>query len=220
MSTSAAADLSAIAVNSDTVRLYWRQCYIPDPPERPNPRYVQGARPSRWRTPRGTLYVAQDTVTVMAEHCRNNALDVEDADPTGGIGLTPGNFAYFAAQPVGNPLDARAVFQIEVTFARLADLRSPQALAVLSAMGVDADDLLADDYGPCPDIAQAGERLGWQAIRARSAARPDGTAVAIFHDAFPAADDWRPVDPEARPTIRTAFLTRYRLGERPAWLGT
>jgi hypothetical protein len=145
-------------------------------------------------------------------------MDVADADPTGSVGLTVGNFTHFARQAVGNPLDARAVFEVDVSFERMVDLRTSKALAVLNAFGIKPEDLVVDNYGPCPAIAVAGEQLGWQAIRAQSAAYTAGTAVAIFRDAFPPRDAWRLVEAEGRPTVRTAFLTRYRASERPAWL--
>jgi hypothetical protein len=96
-----------------------------------------------------------------------------------------------------------------------ADLQSPLALAALRDIGVSAAD---DDNGPCPAIARAGEQLGWQAVRARSAANPDGTALGIFHDGFPPREHWHIEADATRPSVRTAYLTRYRAGERPAWL--
>jgi hypothetical protein len=211
--------LAAVPVGPRVLRVYVRHCYIPVGAD-PDPLWVNPDVASRWWTPRGSLYVAEDTETVMAEHCRNSAEEVRAADPTGGVGLNAGNFAFYAAQPVREPLPARALFSVRVTFDRLADLRSPLALDALRDIGVSAEDLLADDYGPCTAIAQAGEELGWQAIRARSAANPDGTALAIFHDAFPPRERWHVEADATRPSVRTAYLTRYRAGARPAWLAT
>jgi hypothetical protein len=211
------AALAALSVGPRVVRVYLRHCFIPAAGD-PDAMWVNAAVPSRWWTPRGSLYVAEDPDTVMAEHCRNSAVGVQAADPTGGVGLNARNFAFYAAQPVGDPLPARALFSVSVAFARLADLRSPLALDALRDLGVSAPDLLADDYGPCPAIAQAGEQLGWQAIRAQSAANPAGTALAIFRDAFPPPASWRVETAATRPSVRTAYLTRYRAGERPAWL--
>ena len=87
---------------------------------------------------------------------------------------------------------------MRVTFNRLADLRSPLPLDALRDIGVSAEDLIADDFGPCPAIAQAGEELGQDAFR---------------HERAGAS---RPTQ-RAR-SVRTAYLTRYRAGERPAWL--
>lgn len=219
MSALAAADIAAIPVGPLTVRVYLRHCFLPAGAD-PDPLWVNAAVPSRWWTPAGTLYVAEDTTTVMAEHCRNNAVAVADADPTGGVGLTAANFGFYAPRAVGPPLDARAVYSVEVAFDRLADLRSPAALDALAELGIATDDLLADDYGPCPALAQAGEQAGWQAVRAPSAANPEGVAVAIFEAARPGRTLWKPELDAARPSVRTAYLTRYRVGERPAWLAS
>jgi RES domain len=209
--------LAAVPAGPRVVRVYLRHCFIPAAGD-PDPLWVNPALPSRWWTPRGTLYVAEDPDTVMAEHCRNSPTGVQDADPTGGVGLNANNFGFYAAAPVGDPLPARALYMVDAAFARLADLRSPLAAEALRGLGISADDLLADDYGPCPALAQAGEQLGWQAIRARSAANPDGTALAIFRAAFPLPAAWRMQLAAARPSVRTAYLTRYRAGERPGWL--
>jgi hypothetical protein len=217
VSAPAAAELAGVPVGAKTVRVYLRHCFIPAAGD-PDPLYVNAAVGSRWWTPRGTLYLAEETETVMAEHCRNNPDSVFAADPTGGVGLNPQNFAAYAARPVGDPLPARALFSVDVDFDELADLRSPAALAALGRIGIDAGDLLDDGYGPCPALAQAGERLGWQAIRAPSAAYTDGTALAVFHDAFPPAAHWRVDAAAVRPSVRVAYLTRYRARQRPAWL--
>jgi hypothetical protein len=212
-----AADLAAVPVGRRTVRVYLRQCFIP-PDGNADPLWVNPAVPSRWWTPEGTLYVAEEQETVLAEHCRNNAGDVQTADPTGGVGLNTANLTAYVAQPVGVPLLARAMFSVEVTFDRMADLRSAGALGALAAMDINEDDLLADDYGPCPALAQAGQALGWQAIRSRSAAWADGSCVAVFDGAFPPAAAWRLEEATVRPSVRIALLTRYRDGERAGWL--
>jgi hypothetical protein len=212
------AALAAVPAGPRTLRVYLRHCHIPADGH-PDPLSVSPDVPSRWRTESGTLYVAEDAETVMAEHCRNRPTEVRDADPTGGVGLNVANFPFYASRPVGDPLPSRALYSVEVVFERLADLRSQPALDALADLRVSASDLIADDVGPCPAIAQAGERLGWQAIRARSAANLDGTALAIFRDAFPPRERWRVETDTTRPSVRIAYLTRYRAGHRPAWLG-
>jgi hypothetical protein len=217
VSALAAHALAALPAGPRVVRVYLRHCFIPAAGD-PDPLWVNAALSSRWWTPRGSLYVAEEVETVMAEHCRNRAGEVAAADPTGGVGLNSRNFGFYAAGPVGDPLPARALYSVDVEFERLADLRSPLALDTLADLGISADDLLADDYGPCPAIAQAGEELGWQAIRAASAANLDGTALAVFHDSFPPRERWRMQQVATRPSVRVAYLTRYRAGERPGWL--
>jgi hypothetical protein len=216
--TAVADALSRVPAASATVRLYLRHCYIPGSGA-PDPLWVSAGSPSRWWTPAGTLYVAEDPDTVMAEHCRNNAVAVAEADPTGGVGLTAENLRFYAPRPVGPPLVARALFSVQVAFDRLADLRSAAAQAALASAGVESDDLLADDFGACPDIAQAGERLGWEALRAPSAALDGGIAVAVFDRAYPPRDRWRLENEAVRPSVRVAVLTRYRAGQRPSWIG-
>ena len=113
------------------------------------------------------------------------------------------------------------MFSVDVAFAHVADFTDPAGQAALQAAGVanPAVDLLDDGYEPCPQIAKAGHALGWQAVRARSAALVGGVTLSIFHGAWPAAAAWNLEELSARPSVGTAYLTRYRAGERPAWLG-
>jgi len=120
-----------------------------------------------------------------------------------------------------SPLESRwtrALYSVAMAFQRLADLRSPLALDALGDVGISAADLLADDYGACPTIATRGEQLGWQAIRAQSAANPEGTVLAIFGDGCQPLERWHVEGAATRPSVRTAYLTRYRAGQRAAWL--
>lgn len=219
MSAVTADALDAVPIGPLATRIYLRHCHIPPPPEDPDPLWINAAAPSRWQSPGGTLYVAEDDETVMAEYCRNTAHVLKAADPTGGVGLNPHNFAHFASQPVGDPLPARAVFSVEIELDRVADIRGADAQEALRVKGIQPDDLLADDYGPCPALAQVGEGLGWQAVRAQSAANTRGTALAVFHGSHPAAPIWRVELEAGRPSVRIAYLTRYKAGERPLWLG-
>jgi hypothetical protein len=212
--------LDAIDVEPLITRIYIRQCYIPTPPEEPDPLWIDASAPSRWRTPSGTLYVAEDLETAMAEYCRNSSALVDAADPTGGVGLNRNNFQFYAGDAIGDPLQQRAIFSTEVAFERVADLRSSEAREALRSLGIAERDLVADDYGPCPQLATLGEASGWQAVRAESAANNAGTAIAIFNGAFPTREFWRLVEPAMRPTVRIAYLTRYKSRERPAWLAS
>lgn len=218
MSVLTADVLEAFEAQPLATRVYFRQCYVPAPPAPPDPLWINAAAPSRWQTPAGTLYVAEGVDTVMAEYCRNDAAAVSAADPTGGAGLTLNNFNYFAAQAVGDPVPVRALFSVDVELDCVVDFLSDAAQARLAAIGIEPVELLADDYGPCPQLAQLGEQLGWQAIRARSAADVDGVAIAIVHGSHPAAHLWHTEADAVRPSVRIAYLTRYKAGERPAWL--
>jgi len=140
------------------------------------------------------------------------------ADPTGGIGLAPANFGFFAPRPLGVPVDARAIFEVRFRVAQLADLTTPAAADALAAAGMNPVELQADDYGRCPEVTQFGESHGWQAIRAPSAALDGGVCVAVMGGHHPDRNLWRILTPAARPTVAVAYLTRYRAGERPAWL--
>jgi RES domain-containing protein len=211
------AELAAMPVSPAEVRAYVRHCYVP-PAGSPDPLWVSASQPSRWRTVGGTLYLAEDAQTAWAESCRARAAQVAAADPTGSVGLGQANLAYYAPQPLGLPVDARALFEVTFRVDRLVDLTTPEAMAVLVAAGLSEAELFADDYGRCPDVAQYGEAHGWEAVRAPSAALEDGVCFAVMPGHHPAHGLWRILLPAARPTVATAYLTRYRDGERPAWL--
>jgi hypothetical protein len=220
MSATSADDdaLDAIEVRDARIRAYIRHCYLPASGQ-PDPLYVNAAQESRWHTAGGTLYLAEDENTVWAEMCRVRASQVLLADPTGGVGLAPANFAFYGPRTLDDPVDRRALLQVEFRVDALADLTTSESGAVLGDMGLTDADLLADDYGPCPRIAKAGERLGWHAIRARSAALDGGVCLAVFHRHHPPRVLWRTLRDSARPVVAIAYLTRYRAGERPPWLG-
>lgn len=210
--------LAGVPTTPRTLTLYYRHVYIP-PREPPDPLRTS-SQPSRWATGRGTLYATTSEPAAWAEYCRRHAADVERADVTGGIGINRVNFGAYAARAVPAPLPARALFGVEVRFQRLADLTRPGTLSALERTGFDPADLLADDYGACPEVASAGERLGWEAILAPSAAwrHADGSSVAIFHGAKPPRADFRVLHRAARPSVAVAYATTYRQDERPGWL--
>ena len=203
------------------ITVYLRQCFLPTDGSAPDPLRTNPMVSSRWQTEEGTLYVAGDEITVWAEQCRNAAASVQEADPTGGVGLNAGNMAFYAPQQLADPVATRALYSVDVTLDQVADVTDVDVQDALRAAGVDdpGTDLIADDFGTCPQIAVAGANLGWQAVRAPSAARVGGIALAIFHHAWPPREDWNIKEPSARPTIAIAYLTRYRAGQRPPWLG-
>lgn len=191
-----------------------RHCYIPAAGH-PDPLRVSAAMRSRWQTAGGTLYLADGDVTVWAEYCRHCASDVAAADPTGGVGLRDVNFSLYGPRALREPVSARALFEVTVSMDRVADLTGFGARQLLADEGVD---VLADDYGVCPAIASQVAANGWQALRVPSAAYPGGVCVAVLPGCFPARKSCRMVMDFARPKVATAYLTRYRLGERPGWL--
>jgi hypothetical protein len=217
--------LSEVPVAPLAVTRYYRQCRIGSPA---NPLDVRASVPSRWHTHEGTLYLADandpdrgaDT-TAWAEYCRYVPDRIDQADPTGTVGLDPANFAFYEGRELGPPVVARALFTVSQGFPAVADLTTAAARQGLRAAGVDPDtDLLADDYGPCPDIAKVGcARLGWKAVRYASAALPGATCLAVFRGSLPPAAAFKLVTGNGRPTVAVAYVTRYKAGERPSWLG-
>jgi hypothetical protein len=211
------AELGALVLTSAAVRAYLRHVYLPGS-ALPDPLWVNASMPSRWQTAGGTLYLAEDAETVWAESCRSRATAISDADPTGGVGLHPRNFNYYAGRPLGPPVDARALFEVTFVVERMADLTDPANQAVLARAGMSVDALIAVDYRRCTQLARYGEANGWQAIRAPSAAYEDGVCVAVLAGHHPDRGLWHILLDAARPTVAVAYLTRYRVGERPGWL--
>ena len=197
--------------------LWWRHCYLPFNPRTQDPQYVDPGTPSRWQTKEGTLYLGDRSTTVWCEYLRNSPRQVRRADPTGGLGLASESQVRALAR---EPLDIarRGLWRVEVEFNRVVNLTSDAGLDVLQTAGVAPDELLADDYGPCPDIASQHARLGWQAVIAPSAALDRGRCVAVFSPHHPARRRWEMVEQAAVPTVLHAYLTRYRAGEEPFWL--
>lgn len=210
--------LAAIDMSAAEMRAYLRQCFI-SASGMSDPLYTDPRQFSRWHTDEGTLYLAEEEETVWAEACRVRAWQIAEADPTGGIGLADANFEFYGPRPLGPPVDLRALYEVTVEVGALADLTTTTSRRTLATVGIGDGDLLADDYGPCPDIAKLGQQLGWEAIRAPSAALVGGTCVAVLPGHHPPRERWRKLRDSARPIIAVAYLTRYRAGERPAWLG-
>jgi hypothetical protein len=199
------------------VTVYFRHVHIPAQ-SKPNPLRV-GSSASRWATS-WSLYTANAIHVVWAEYCRNFADDVDAADPTGGINVNRENITGLAQLEVGDPLPRRALYRMTFRFEALADLTTDAARQTLEEAGFAVEDFLADDYGACPALAQLGVSLGWQALRAPSAAwrAGDGFCIAVFEPGREALLRFRELARGARPTIAVAASTTYRAGERPRWL--
>ena len=127
--------------------LAFRQCH-PEHASVAETVRASAAFPSRFTPPGGrfgALYVALAPETAMAELRRR------------------------AAQ-LGVPLGAlapRAMLTLAVRLRRVLDLTDP---TVRAAWGLTADDLAADDYGRCQEVATAAREDGYEAIRYPSAA--------------------------------------------------
>jgi hypothetical protein len=208
---------SAVELVSRTVEVYFRHVFIPSRGD-PDPfRVLAGT--GRWATP-WTLYTAPEVHVVWAEYCRNAASDVDRADPTGGVGLSTTSLPVLAQVEVGDPLPRRALYRLTYRFGQVADLTTRANQQKLRDAGFDTTNFYADDYGLCPELAQAGADLGWQALIAPSAAwQPDGSCTAVLPGGRVALQRHQVVVEAARPTIGTAWATTYRSGERPGWLG-
>jgi hypothetical protein len=209
--------LADVALTPAAVRAYVRHVWLPaaDPPDPP---WVSAAQLGRWQSTAGTLYLAEDEPTVWAESCRARAAAVAAADPTGGVGLHAANFAHYASQPLGAPIDARAPFEVSFEVERMADLTTAANQMALEHTGMDAAELTSDDYERCREVARYGEQHDWHAIRAPSAAYEDGVCLAVMRGHHPERGLWRILLDAARPTVAIAYLTRYRSSERPPWL--
>jgi hypothetical protein len=210
-------ELRRVTVRPLRAELWWRHCYIPSNPDDQDPLFVSPATPSRWRTAEGTLYLGDLRTTVWCEYLRNTADQVARADPTGGLGLgSEDEIRAFAREPLD--VVPRGLWRVEVDFDRVADFTGGEGQQALASAGIDAEELLRDDFGPCPDIAERYVDFGWQALLAPSAALREGTCVAAFRPHHPDQARWTQVQKAARPTVLHAYLTRFHANERPAWL--
>lgn len=176
-------------------------------------------REGRWPTD-WTLYTATTPSVAWAEYCRNHASDVSHADVTGGVGLDAA--ALQALGPLELDLPARALFELDFAFDRLADLTSEWAAELLGRAGFDHASFTADPpgYGDCPELATLAAALGWQAILVPSAAWqwPDGLCVPVFEGGRAALSQHRLVVEAAQPSVAAAAATTYPNGTRPRWL--
>ena len=88
--------LAALTLTRAAVRAYVRHVWLPAAAG-PNALWVDASQPSRWRTLGSTLYLAEDEPTVWAQSCRARWAQVAAADPTGGVGLHPASFPFYAS---------------------------------------------------------------------------------------------------------------------------
>ena len=86
---------------------------------------------------------------------------------------------------------------------------------------MDPEDLTADGYGRCRDLAAVAVSLGWEAIIVPSAAweRAHGFCVPVFKPTGVLRIEHAELVAEAAlPSLVVAYLTRYPRGARPSWL--
>ena len=175
----------------------------------------------RWDTPEGTLYTASSQVVAWAEFCRWFSSEVAAAAPSTSMPIQPWELARIGSQVLGEAVPVRSIYEIRARLERLADLTDPANQAYLHLAGFPLEDFrsnIPDDYGLCPELARIGEQLGWDALRAPSAAWPeDGYTIAIFAAGRLGISSCRVVF-EGRPTVAMAVATRYRDGQKPDWI--
>jgi hypothetical protein len=208
------ADVPVRAVNAV---MFWRHAFLPADPHAQDPLWVT-PEVGRWRSPEGALYLADSETTMWCEYLRNTAAQAERADPTGGLALAGAFDVRALATQALVEMPPRGVWRVSVHLARVADLTSAAAVRALRRAGVHPGALLADDYGPCPDIAALHAQLEWHGLISQSAALPERHSVAVFKPHFPAPDRFQLRHLAAQPTVLHAALTRFRNGERPTWL--
>jgi hypothetical protein len=217
---------STVPVSPLRAILYWRHCFLPPDPHAQDPLSVR-ADSGRWATPEGTLYLADSETTMWCEYLRNTAAQVQRSDPTGGLSLARAeDVRALAGQPLVE-MPPRGVWVADVQLERVANLTGgrsqirpldPAGLFRYRASEPSAEQLIADDYGPCPDIAALHTQLGWQAVISYSAALPSRFSVAVFKPHFPARERLKLRALAAQPTVLHAALTRYPDRQRPTWL--
>jgi hypothetical protein len=211
------APLREIPIRRTALTVYFRQVWLPDDGSPPDPFFMR--REGRWPTD-WTLYTATTPAVAWAEYCRNHPLDVAAADLTGGVGLDDAALAALGPLQLGVP--ARALFELDFAFDRLADLTSNWALELLRRAGFDTNSFTADPpgYGDCPELASLVEDLAWQAIVVPSAAWrwPDGLCVPVFEAGASALAAHRMTLAAAQPSVAIAAATSYVYGARPRWL--
>jgi RES domain len=197
-----------------------RNTYLPDPGKgAPDPFYGTGIS-GRFGTHDGTIYTTNSPEVMWAEYCRNNAKDVELANPYASP-IRATDIAGMPTTEVPAPLPARTIVQLDVTLDRVVDLTTGATQRMLFLAGFDPLHLTADGYGDCQRLAAAAVALGWEALRVPSAAWrvSPGWCLPIFKKTTDyVLIPWGVVAHSARPTVDVAHLTTYKTGQRPTWL--
>jgi hypothetical protein len=210
--------LREIPVRRTAITVYFRQVWLPDDGSPPDPFFTR--REGRWPTD-WTLYTATTPTVAWTEYCRNHARDVAAADVTGGVGLDSASLV--ALGPRELPVAARALFELDFGFDRLADLTSAWAIELLGRAGFERSSFTADPpgYGDCPELASLAVDLRWEAMLVPSAAWrwPDGLCVPVFEAGRSGLVDYRMTVAAAQPSVSVAAATTYVASARPRWLG-
>jgi hypothetical protein len=185
-----------------------------------NPLYVQPGS-GRWATDGGTLYGCDNAVVAWAEYCRWFWALIESAAPTTSRPITLEELRVLGRRSLPGSAPLRGIYLIQAENVAIADLADPVSQTRLVASGFPLRDCLSNqpgNFGLCPDLAQAGERLGWEGIRVSSAAWPwGGHTIALFEAGQRKVTNCTLIM-TGRATIATAVGARYRDGEKPSWV--
>lgn len=208
--------LADLRPTSLATTLYLRQVYVPAVGD-PTPFFVR-PNEGRWGTD-WTLHTTASPPTAWAEYCRHIPELVQEADPTGGVGLRAASLSGLAFLELGDPVLRRALFALTFEFDRVLDVRRQPG--ILSKAGFDSSNLFADDYGLCPELARWASTSGFEAVIAPSAAWrfTNGLVCAILEGGRSRLVREDVVVASARPTVAVAAATSYKSGERPSWVG-
>ena len=208
--------LGGVQLTAANLQLY-RHFRIPGPDS--DPQYAAPNK-NRWATSRGTLYCCDSEVTAWAEYCRFLADLIESAAPTVRRPIDRDELVARGHEPLPEgPI--RTIYRINVELGRLADLTESSNQTRLIVAGFPLKDFLTNtenNLGLCPQLAEIGQKLGWEALKAPSAAWPaGGSTIAIFERGRANITSCEPLI-TGSPSIATAVGTRYRDGEKPAWI--
>ena len=144
---------------AETVRRCWRADQ-PDADCMHPPGLIGPVRPLEpWTHTSERPLLGDRSTTVWCEYLRNTPAQVQQADPTGGLGLgSETEVRALAREPLA--IAPRGLWRVAVEFDRVADFKSRAGNDALQAAGVQTAELIADDYGPCPTIAAQHASLG------------------------------------------------------------
>jgi hypothetical protein len=185
----------------------------------PDPSFAK-ADAGRWATDAGTLYTAPTEEVAWCEYCRWNAKDLALFPPTGCENGVPQAVARrMEYEPIGPPPPEKALVRLEFELRSVPDLTLQRVRSKVFAAGLAPEAIRGDDHAPCQDFAKLAERAKWDAMIVPSAGRAEGgTCIPIFQAGRERLIDETVVAARGSPSILHAFDTRYRAGERPAWL--
>lgn len=175
---------------------------------------------NRFATNDGTLYAADSQAVVWAEICRAYSDAVSKAKPRfASSPMTAREMGRYGHLSLEGP--DRCILEIRIEFTKLADFTNTSNRALLVLAGFPLSDFTTNrvnQYGLCNELASIGESLGWEGLRAPSAALPGyGSTIAVFLVGQAQIQGWSVLSVYA-PTVALAVAARYRDGQKPSWV--